>query len=177
MTKYSKKIKVEIVSEYLSGGISQADLAKKYQIKDRREISRWINLAQAKGMDSLAVKQTRRAYTTDFKLAVVEYVKTHEVSQDATAVHFGISQSQVTNWLYRYKHQGVAGLRDKPQGRRATTMPKKKKRTVLSATKEEQYKQAILELKHELYEAQMDRDILKTLVTITARDMAKDQIK
>lgn len=77
MTKYSKKIKVEIVSEYLSGGISQADLAKKYQIKDRREISRWINLAQAKGMDSLSVKQTRRAYTTDFKLAVVEYVKTH----------------------------------------------------------------------------------------------------
>jgi transposase len=56
-------------------------------------------------------------------------------------------------------------------------MPKKKKRTVLSATKEEQYKQTILELKHELYEAQMDRDILKTLVTITARDMAKDQIK
>lgn len=176
MTKYSSEFKIMVVSEYHNGGISKRELAKKYQIPSRAGLQLWIKQAETQGIDSLIVKHTNREYSSDFKLRVVEYVKTHEASQQSVAVLFGISPSQVASWLSRYKHKGVAGLRAKPQGR-SSAMPKKKKRTQLSSTKEERYKQKILELKQELYETKMDRDILKTLATITARNLAKSRIK
>ncbi|WP_156660894.1 helix-turn-helix domain-containing protein [Lacticaseibacillus sharpeae] len=177
MTGNSTAFKVKIVSEYLRGGISLQELAKKYHIPLSGNMRVWIKRAQSQGLDSLIVKHTKREYSSDFKLEVVEYVQTHEVSRSSTAVKFGISPSQVSSWMSRYKHQGVAGLRDKPRGRRSTAVSKRKKRATLSSTKEEQYKQTILELKHELYETRMDRDILKTLATITARDQERKQTK
>ncbi|BDZ30466.1 hypothetical protein [Lactiplantibacillus brownii] len=39
----------------------------------------------------------------------------------------------------------------------------------LTATKEEKYKQQITELKRQLHDAELDRDILKTLATITRK--------
>jgi transposase len=37
----------------------------------------------------------------------------------------------------------------------------------LEPTQEQQYKQEIMELKHQLHETELDRDILKALATLT----------
>jgi len=103
---------------------------------------------------------------------VVDYIQTHEISRNQAAIHFGISSSQANSWMKIYQEQGVAGLRPKPRGRRSTMSKHKNQNRSpkrLTATKEEKYKQQITELKRQLHNAELDRDILKTLATITRK--------
>lgn len=169
MTKYSSKFKTRIVHEYLSGGISYKDLQGKYHIGNHASISAWVNQAQQHGMDSLVVKHKRQTYTQDFKLAVVDYIQTNEVSRTQAAAHFGISPSQTNSWMTIYRNQGVVGLRSQPRGRRSTMSKHKSTKKRLTPSKEEKYKQQITELKHQLHEAELDRDILKVLAAITKK--------
>ena len=168
MTKYSSKFKVTVVTAYLKGGISYKDLCTRFGIPSARTIRDWVKLAQAHGIDSLKVKHTKVEYSQSFKVAVVEYVHTHQISRAQTAAHFGISPSQVTSWVRIVREQGVAGLRAKRKGRPAMGKHKKVKPIKkLEPTQEEKYKQEILELKSKLHEAELDRDILKALATLT----------
>lgn len=119
------------------------------------------------GIESLKVKHTKVDYSQTFKIAVVEYVHTHQVSRAQTAAHFGISPSQVNSWDRIVRERGVTGLRAKHKGRLAMGKHKKIKPTKrLEPTQEEKYKQEILELKSKLHEAELDRDILKALATL-----------
>ncbi|MDM7530688.1 transposase, partial [Lacticaseibacillus paracasei] len=61
--------------------------------------------------------------------------------------------------------QGVTGLRAQRKGR--PPMGKHKQIKKLEPTQEEKYKQEILELKSKLHKAELDRDILKALATLT----------
>jgi transposase len=116
----------------------------------------------------LKVKHNKATYSQTFKITVVEYVHTHQVSRVQAAAHFGISPSQVNSWIRIVKDQGVTGLRAQrkgrpPMGKHKQIKPIKK----LEPTQEEKYKQEILELKSKLHEAELDRDILKALATQT----------
>ncbi|WP_461214643.1 helix-turn-helix domain-containing protein [Lacticaseibacillus sp. GG6-2] len=110
-----------------------------------------------------------KEYSQAFKISVVEYVHTHQVSRALTAAHFGISPSQVNAWDRIVRDQGIAGLRPKHKGRQSVMGKHKKIKPIkrLEPTQEEKYKQEILELKSKLHEAEMDRDILKVLATLT----------
>ncbi|WP_125574604.1 helix-turn-helix domain-containing protein [Levilactobacillus huananensis] len=172
MTKYSTQFKVKVVREYFSGGIGLKDLSIKYQIPSRENILNWVKQAQAHGISTLKVKHHRQTYSPDYKLKVVDYIQTNEVSRRQAAVHFGISTSQTNNWMTIYQKQGVAGLRRKPRGRRPIMSKHKSQGSTakrLTPTKEEKYKQQITELRRQLHEAELDRDILKTLATITKK--------
>lgn len=168
MTKYSNELKAKVVSEYLKGGIGYRELSVRYGIPSRANIRTWVNQAKAHGLESLKVKHTKVEYSQAFKIAVVEYVHTHQVSRAQTAAHFGISPSQVNSWYRIVRGQGVAGLRSTHKGRPAMGKHKKiKPIKKLEPTQEEKYKQEILELKSKLHEAELDRDILKALATLT----------
>ena len=172
MTKYSSELKAKVVSQYLRGGISYRDLCSKFGISSMHTILKWVQLAQAQGIDSLKVRHFKRKYSQTFKLTVVEYVYTHQVSRALTAAHFGISASQVYSWDRIVREQGVAGLRPKHKGRQPV-MSKRKSIKRLTPTQEEKYKQEILELKGKLHEAELDRDILKALATLTKHSPRK----
>ncbi|WP_407890991.1 transposase [Lacticaseibacillus sp. N501-2] len=173
MTKYSSTFKSKIVSEYSRGGIGYHDLCAKYGIASTSTPRTWVRQAQEHGLTSLKVKQNRVEYSVDAKLAVVEYVQTHETSRLRAAAHFGISPSQVNSWVRIVQKEGVAGLRPKPKGRHTTSKRKKNKKNgvkifkTIEPTKEEQYQQEIMELKQKLHDAEMNRDILKVLATMT----------
>lgn len=168
MTKYSSEFKVRFVSKYLEGGISYNDLCTEFGIPHAGFVKTWVNQARAHGIDSLKVKHTRTDYSQIFKISVVEYVRTHQVSRAQTATHFGISPSEVNSWYRIVRDQGVAGLRSKSKGRPAMGKHKKiKPIKKLEPTQEEKYQQEILELKSKLHEAELDRDILKALATLT----------
>ena len=168
MTKYSSEFKAKVVSRYLKGDISYRDLCKQYQIPAFRSVREWVQQVQKHGFQSLAVKHTKAKYSQSFKIAVVEYVYTHPVSQMQAAVHFGISSSQVNAWEQIVRKQGVTGLHPKRKGRPTTNKRKRNKAIKrLPPTQEEKYQQEILKLKQQLHEAELDRDILKALATLT----------
>lgn len=172
MSKYSSQFKTRVVREYFSGGISLKDLSAKYQIPSTGNILNWVKQVQAHGMGSLKVKHHKQTYSPDYKLSVVDYIQTNEVSRIQAAAHFGISASQANSWMTIYQKQGVMGLRSKPRGRRPIMSKHKSQGSTtkrLTPTKEEKYKQQITELRRQLHEAELDRDILKTLAAITRK--------
>lgn len=178
LTKYSSEFKVRLVSKYLKGGISYNDLCAEFGIPCGGVVKIWVKQARAHGLDSLKVKYTKTDYSQTFKISVVEYVRTHQVSRAQAAAHFGISPSQVNSWYRIVRDQGVAGLRPKPKGRPAMGKHKKiKPIKKLEPTQEEKYQQEILELKSKLHEAELDRDILKALATLTKNSPKHSQQK
>ncbi|KRK36467.1 helix-turn-helix domain-containing protein [Loigolactobacillus bifermentans] len=167
MTKYSSEFKVRFVSRYLEGGISYRNLCTEFGIPCTGIVKTWVSQAKMHGIESLKVKHTSVDYSQTFKIAVVEYVHTHQVSCAQTAAHFGISPSQVNSWNRIVRERGVTGLRAKHKGRPAMGKHKKTRPIKrLEPTQEEKYKQEILELKSKLHEAELDRDILKALATL-----------
>ena len=52
-------------------------------------------------MERLQHKETHRAYTLDFKLAVVDWLHSHSASYRAAARQFGIDRKMVRDWVER----------------------------------------------------------------------------
>lgn len=168
MTKYSSEFKINVVSRYLTGDISYKDLCALYGISSISTAEKWVQRAGIHGLKSLKVHRTKTNYNQNFKIAVVEYRRTNPVSLSQTAAHFGINLSQVSSWNKIFKEQGVVGLRPRQKGRLPMTKHKKTNvQKYLEPTQKEKYEQEILKLKQELHEAELDRDILKTLATLT----------
>lgn len=173
MTKYSSAFKAKIVSEYQRGGVSYREICRKYGIPNIAPVERWVHKAENDGLSAIKVKRTHRQFSQTFKLSVLDYVQTNEVSQTQAALHFGVSSCLISSWNRIVHDQGVAGLRPKPKGRHTTTIKRRNKKNgekifkTIEPTQEEKYQQEILELKTKLHHAEMDRDILKTLAAMT----------
>lgn len=164
MTKYTCEFKAKLVQEYWNGDVSYSDLMRKYNIPSMITIRKWVLQASVHGLSSLKAQHTKKVYSQDFKLYVVNYVKTHEVSQMTVAAHFGITFSRVTSWVNTFQKMGAAGLRKRPRGRPASMTKSTNKKLKPSA--EEKYKEEILKLKAQLQETEMERDILKALAAM-----------
>lgn len=78
-----------------------------------------------------------------------------------TAIKYNVSYQQVYTWVKRFKELGEAGLED----RRGKRTAKQEPRTELEAARKE-----IAELKHKLYMAEMERDLLKKLNELERSD-------
>ena len=163
MSKYSTQFKLQVVQEYQRGDISQRKLCKKYGISSCAIVKGWIDLVNQHGLKSLKVKNKKSVYSTEFKLHVVNYYRTHELGSSKVAAYFDLNKSQVYSWYRRYQKEGIVGLRPRPKGRPRKIMNKRKKKQSLTPTKEEQYQQEIADLKAKLAYAKMENDILKKL--------------
>ncbi|MBA1392703.1 transposase [Lactobacillus sp. XV13L] len=76
MSKYSQELKIKIVKEYLTSTTSYQDLASKYQISSPSIIREWVLRFKSQDLESLRVKHSKRVYSLEQKLAVVEYYET-----------------------------------------------------------------------------------------------------
>ena len=86
MSKYSYKLKIHAVQEYLSKECSYAEVCRKFDIHSKRKLITWVHEAQANGYESLAPRKTHHSYSLDFKLQVVNYYCMHELSTAQVAV-------------------------------------------------------------------------------------------
>lgn len=77
------------------------------------------------------------------------------------ASKYNVSYQQVYTWAKKFKELGESGLEDRRGKRTARQEP----RTELEAARKE-----IAELKHKLYMAEMERDLLKKLDELERRD-------
>lgn len=77
------------------------------------------------------------------------------------ALKYQVSYQQVRNWTLRFEEMGEAGLEDRRGKRKKGQAPR---------TKLEQAQIEIEQLKHRLYLAEMERDLLKKLDEVERRD-------
>ena len=77
------------------------------------------------------------------------------------AIKYNVSYQQVRSWTLRFEELGEAGLEDRRGKRKKDQAP----RTELEKAQIE-----IEQLKHKLYLAEMERDLLKKLDEIEGRD-------
>lgn len=117
--KYSKELKIQAVTDYLSGKGSQRDICKKYKIKDRKILKDWIKWynghqdfkerSSAKG----EIYMTKGRKTTQEERAkIVAFCIEHNKDYGLTVETYSVSYQQVYAWVRKYEEGGVDKLRD-----------------------------------------------------------------
>ena len=150
MAKYSKEFKLHVINEYLHGYMGTLALAKKYQIASPSQIQIWVRKYKQTGIKGLQSKE-RQEYTGEFKLNVLNYMKTTGASYSQTAIHFGLSDlGTIANWNATFLKDGVEAL-FKLKGRPRTTMTKQKTtKSPKTLTREQQLEEELNLLKLEV---------------------------
>lgn len=123
--KYSKELKEQVVLEYLSGKYSQGELAKRYEIRDKTVLKRWINnynshrevTAKSKGMRKSMTKV--KSISLEKRVEIVKYCIEHNNNYQQTAKNYKVSYQQVYQWVKKYKFGGEDALQD-TRGRNKT---------------------------------------------------------
>ena len=165
---YTVEHKTEAVIAYLRGKGSLLEICKEYKIRSTRQLLSWIKVYNAHG-DFNSVKHSGggsymkqgRDTTKEERLSIVKECMASGKNYGAMALKHKVSYQQVRTWTLRYEEMGEAGLEDRRGKRKKDQTP----RTELEAAQIE-----IEQLKHKLYMAEMERDLLKKLDEIERRD-------
>ncbi len=106
------------------------------------------------------MKQGRET-TQDERIKIVRDCIASGKNYGEMALKYEVSYQQVRSWTLRFEKMGEAGLEDR-RGRR--------KKDQIPRTELEQAQIEIEQLKHKLYLAEMERDLLKKLDEVERRD-------
>lgn len=118
---------MKVVKSYLDGEEGYKTLAKKFGIPSPQTIKVWVASYKEFGAEGLINKKQSTNYTLDFKLEVVKYYLTEEISYKNLAMKFGINNpSLVTAWVGKFREKGKEGL-SKTKGCSVQMRPKKEK--------------------------------------------------
>ena len=164
---YSPELKLQAVQAYLSGKGSLAELSKKYGLRDRKQLRDWVKVYNAHGefnsrtnSGGSYMKQGRDT-TQEERIQIVKDCLASGKNYGEIALKYQVSYQQVRTWTLRFEEMGEAGLEDRRGKRKKDQVP----RTELEKAQIE-----IEQLKHKLYLAEMERDLLKKLDEIERRD-------
>ena len=165
-TVYSEELKAAAVKEYLSGSNSQKEISAKYGLRSTCQLRDWIKVYNSgrdfgrKMSGGSRMKQGRET-TQEERIAIVKDCLENGSNFGETAIKYNVSYQQAYTWVKKYKQLGEAGLED----RRGKRIAEQEPRTELEAARIE-----IEQLKHKLYLAEMERDLLKKLDELERRD-------
>lgn len=165
---YSPELKWQAVVAYLSGEGSQSEICRKYHIRKRNQLQSWIRVYNTHG-DFNSVKlsgggsymRQGRETTYEERLKIVRECIAGGKNYGELAQKYQVSYQQVRSWTLRFEEMGEAGLEDRRGKRKKDQTP----RTELEKAQIE-----IKQLKHKLYLAEVERDLLKKLDEIERRD-------
>lgn len=165
---YKPELKEKAVQEYLSGQGSLADISKKYKIRNPCILEQWLKVYNTHG-DLNSVKQSgggsymrqTRNTTQEERIQIARECIASGKNYGEMAIKYNVSYQQVRSWTLRFEELGEAGLEDRRGKRKKDQTP----RTELEKAQIE-----IEQLKHKLYLAEMERDLLKKLDEIERRD-------
>ena len=168
---YVTETKLAAVIDYLHGKGSLQTICKKYGIRDTHILRNWIKVYNAHG-DFNSVKHSgggsymkQGRYTTkEERLEIAKDCLASGKNYGEMAQKYQVSYQQVRTWTLRFEEMGEAGLEDRRGKRKKDQTP----RTELEAAQIE-----IECLKHQLYMAEMERDLLKKLDEIERRDASR----
>lgn len=165
---FTTEVKMAAVIEYLNGEEGLPKICRKYGIRDPHILRRWIKVYNAHGDFNSGkhsgggkhMKQGRDT-TKEERLEIVKDCLASGKNYGEMALKYQVSYQQVRTWTLKFEELGEAGLEDRRGKRKKDQAP----RTELEAAQIE-----IERLKHQLYMAEMERDLLKKLNEIERRD-------
>ncbi|MCM3068565.1 helix-turn-helix domain-containing protein, partial [Priestia flexa] len=150
MAKYSEEFKIKIVTEYLNGNLGYKRLARKYNLPSVTPLKNWVKAYKTQGMEGLKRRKGKEAYSIQFKLDTIQFMKKTGASYLETANQFKLNNPSLINrWMKEFNEQGVEGLKPKPKGR--PSMSKKPNTNKQTKKKENKLtREAELERENEL---------------------------
>ena len=163
---YSEELKLQAVLEYLGGEGSLREICKKYKIRSKRQLIDWIKVYNSgrnfkrKTSGGSRMKNTRKT-TQEERIQIAKECIENGNNYGEIAIKYQVSYQNVYSWVKKYRELGEAGLEDRRGQRTAQQEPR---------TEEERLRIENAQLKHELYLARMERDLLKKLEEIERRE-------
>lgn len=137
MSKYSNELKLEIVKYYLEERHSLSECSKKFNIKHKEQIRKWIKKYEEHGAEGL-LKRFKSSYDGNFKQNVVEYMHENHLSAAETAYYFNLGNNAIVNkWERIYYEEGPQGLYIERRGRSKNMSSKPKKKKINRETEED----------------------------------------
>lgn len=163
--KYSKELKIQAVEDYLAGLGSQIDICKKYGIRSKGKLQRWIKQyngheeLKSSGTGGITIMTKGRKTTFDERVEIVQYCIAHDHNYAETSEKYQVSYQQVRNYTVKYEAYGVETLRD--------NRGKKKSQDKMSELEMLRAENKILRAEKE--RAEMEASFLKKLEEIERR--------
>lgn len=117
--KYSAILKQNAVKDYLDGTGSQDDICKKYGIRSKSKLQKWImkynrhEELKTSGTGGAIIMTKGRTTTYEERVEIVKYCIEHELNYAKAAEEYQVSYQQIYQWALKYKSKGVEGLVDK----------------------------------------------------------------
>jgi transposase len=156
---------MKVVKSYLNGEGGYGYIAKKFNIPSPNNIESWVAAYNEYGEEGLIRKRKNIRYSLDFKLEVVEYYLTTEISYKDLALKVGMNNpTLVSSWVSKFRKEGVGGL-SKSKGRQPKMKPKEEKEKFANNNTKvnDSESKRIEELENEVRYLQIENAYLKEL--------------
>ena len=167
MPKYSFEFKKKVVEAYLRGEGGYSYLAKKYGVKNKRQVLNWVHYYAEFGDEGLRRSRENKTYTFEFKLNAVELYLSSEVSYQELALSQGINNSALlAKWVNDFRIAGPDALRPKKKGRKKSLDSKIKNKTTVQTVDEttvDTSAEHVKQLEDELLKLRIENAYLKEL--------------
>ena len=142
-------------------------MAKKYGVKNKRQVLNWIHYYAEFGDEGLRRSRGNKTYTFEFKLNVVELYLSSEVSYQELALSQGINNSALlAKWVNDFSIAGPDALRPKKKGRKKSLDSKIKNKTTVQTVDEttvDTSAEHVKQLEDELLKLRIENAYLKEL--------------
>ena len=116
---YTAEEKQQAVEDYLQGKGSLREISRKYHIPSKHTLIQWIKMynsnRELRDYDPKpeVYVAMRKKTTKEERQKIVEFCLGHGKNYKNTAEKYGVSYSQVYQWVRNYEAHGEAGLEDR----------------------------------------------------------------
>lgn len=170
--KHELDFKLRLIKEYKDGNIGYNSLCRKYDIQSS-VLRTWIYQFDTFGIDGLISGMTRKKYSTDEKLRIIQHRINNQLSYKETARLFGISNpTLIAQWQMKYNQYGILGLESKPKGRAAKTMKENKKKVNTNSLNESE-REELIRLREENRRLEIAIALEKKLQSLARKNQTK----
>ena len=176
MAKHSYEFKKQLVSEYLDNQGSYASISQNHGMSSSCQLKTWVAAYQKLGDNGLKRSRSRKEYSFEEKLSVVESYLTSELSYQELALQMGINNpSMLARWVNDFKIAGPDALRPHRKGRKKTLSTSQSGETEAQVqhTEVDTRAEHVKELEDELLKLRIENAVLKELRRLRLEDEAK----
>lgn len=176
MAKHRYEFKKQLVSEYLDNQGSYASISQKHGMSSSFQLKTWVAAYKKFGDNGLKRSRSRKEYSFEEKLSVVESYLTSELSYQELALQMGINNpSMLARWVNDFKIAGPDALRPHRKGRKKTLSTSQSRETEAQVqhTEVDTRAEHVKELEDELLKLRIENAVLKELRRLRLEDEAK----
>jgi transposase len=136
MTNYSTEFKLKVVTYCIENHYGSKRAAKHFKIPAKSCVQDWVRRYKKHGIDGL-IRKKNVAYTGEFKINVVEYMRNNHLSYLETAIHFNIPNSdKILKWERIYCEKGPLAFFEDQRGQHESMEKKETKKLTDMSEKE-----------------------------------------